>query len=104
MPIATVFVIGTVALGVVVVLLLRFVPRKISRVMVGTTIILAAFVLWWAEHKPRRPHTVSSNATSAPALPSVTLLVPAATGFASEVVKAGHEIKTTPEAGTPSAR
>jgi hypothetical protein len=62
MPIATVFVIGTVALGVVVALLLRFVPRKISRVMVGTIIILAAFVLWWAEHKPRRPHTVSSNA------------------------------------------
>ena len=48
MPIATVFVIGTVALGVVVALLLRFVPRKISRVMVGTIIILAAFVLWWA--------------------------------------------------------
>lgn len=62
MPIATVFVLGTLALGVVVALLLRFVPRKISRVMVGTIIILAAFVVWWAEHKPRRPHSVSFNA------------------------------------------
>jgi len=47
---------------VVVALLLRFIPRKFSRVMVGTIIILAPFVFWWAGHKPRRPHTVSSNA------------------------------------------
>ncbi len=62
MPIATVFVLGAIALGVVVALLLRFTPRKFSRVMVGTLIILAPIVLWWAGHKPRRPHTVSSNA------------------------------------------
>jgi len=62
MPIATVFVLGAIALGVVVALLLRFIPRKFSRVIVGTLIILAAFVLWWTGHKPRRPHTVSSNA------------------------------------------
>jgi len=62
MPIATVFVLGTIALGVVVALLLRFTPRRFSRVIVGTLIILAAFVLWWTGHKPRRPHTVSSNA------------------------------------------
>src|SRR2546426_3007349 len=62
MPLATVFVLGAIALGVVVALLLRFTPRKFSRVIVGTLIILAAFVLWWAGHKPRRPHTVSSNA------------------------------------------
>jgi hypothetical protein len=30
--------------------------------------------------------------------------VPAATGFASAVVKAGQEIKTVPEAVLPSAR
>jgi hypothetical protein len=31
-------------------------------VIVGTVIVLAVFLLWWAGHKPRRPHTVSSNA------------------------------------------
>jgi hypothetical protein len=62
MPLATGFVLGAIALGVVVALLLRFAPRKFSRLVVGTVLILAAFVLWWAGHKPRRPHTVSSNA------------------------------------------
>jgi len=62
MPIATVFVLGTIALGVVVALLLRFIPRKFSRVMVGTIIIFAVFVLWWTGHRPRRPHAVSSSA------------------------------------------
>jgi hypothetical protein len=62
MPLATGFVFGAIALGVVVALLLRFTPRKLSRVIVGTVIILAAFVLWWVGHKPRRPHTVSPNA------------------------------------------
>lgn len=62
MPLATWFILGAIALGVVVALLLRFTPRKFSRVVLGTVIILAAFVLWWAGHKPRRPPTVSSNA------------------------------------------
>jgi hypothetical protein len=62
MPIATGFVLGVIALGVIVALLLRFIPRRFSRVVLGTVIILAAFVLWWAGHKPRRPYTVSSNA------------------------------------------
>jgi hypothetical protein len=62
MPLATGFVLGAIALGVVVALLLRFTPRKLSRVIVGTVIILAAFALWWVGHKPRRPRTVSSNA------------------------------------------
>jgi hypothetical protein len=62
MPIATLFVLGAVALGLVVALLLRFTPRIFSRATVGTLIILAAFVLWWVGHRPRRPHTVSSNA------------------------------------------
>jgi hypothetical protein len=60
MPIAAGFVLGAIALGVVVALLLRFTPGKFSRVILATLIILAAFVFWWAE--PRRPHTVSSNA------------------------------------------
>src|SRR5689334_18980475 len=63
MPLATGFLLGAITLGVVVALLLRFVPsRKLSRVIVGTLIILAAFVLLWAGHKPRRPQTVLSNA------------------------------------------
>jgi hypothetical protein len=62
MPIAAVFVMGTIALGVVVALLLRFIPRRFSRVIVGTVLILAVFAFGWAEHKPRRPHTVSSTA------------------------------------------
>lgn len=62
MPIATGFVLGAITLGVVVALLLRFTPRKFTRVAVGTVIILAAVVLWWAGHKPQRPHTVSSSA------------------------------------------
>jgi len=62
MPIATGFVLGAIALGVVVALLLRFSPKKFTRVAVGTVIILAAVSLWWEGRKPRRPHTVSSNA------------------------------------------
>jgi len=62
MPLATGFVLGAFALGVVVALLLRFTPRRFSRAIVGMVIVLAAFALWWVGHKPRRPHTVSSNA------------------------------------------
>jgi len=62
MPLATGFVLGAIGLGVVVALLLRFTPRKFSRVIVGTVIVVAAFALWWVGHKPRRPQTVSSNA------------------------------------------
>jgi len=62
MPLATGFVLGAIALGVVGALLLRFIPRRFSRLIVGMLIVLAAFVLWWAGHKPRRPHTVSSSA------------------------------------------
>ncbi len=62
MPIATLFVLGAVALGVVVALLLRFTPKKFTRVALVTVIILATGALWWEGHKPRRPRTVSSNA------------------------------------------
>ena len=62
MPIATGFVLGAIALGVIVALVLRFTPKKFSRVVLGTVIILAVCVLWWLGHKPRRPRTVSSNA------------------------------------------
>ena len=69
MPIATVFVFGTIALGAVVALLLRFIRKKSGGTIVGTLIILASsvlwlapFVLWWTGHTPRRPRTVSSNA------------------------------------------
>src|SRR6266581_5464566 len=62
MPLATGFVLGAITLGVVVALLLRFTPKKFTRVVLGTVIILTAIVLWWGGHKPRRPRTVSSNA------------------------------------------
>ena len=62
MPIATAFVLGAIALGVVVALLLRFVPKKFSRAAAGAAIILAAFVLWWEGHTPRRPRTVTPGA------------------------------------------
>jgi len=61
-PIATGFVLGAIALGVIVALVLRFTPKKFSRVALGSVIILAVGVLWWLGHKPRRPRTVSSNA------------------------------------------
>jgi len=62
MPIATAFVLGAVALGVFVSLVLRFTSKKYSRVVVGTVIILAALVLFWEGRAPRRPRTVSSSA------------------------------------------
>jgi len=62
MPIATGFVLGAIALGVVVALVLRFTPKKLTRVVLGTVIILATVVLWWEGHNPRRPSTVSSEA------------------------------------------
>jgi hypothetical protein len=62
MPLATGFVLGAITLGVVVALLLRFVPQKFSRVIVGSVVVLAAFALWWVGHNPRRPRTVSSSA------------------------------------------
>jgi hypothetical protein len=62
MPLATGFVLGAVTLGVVIALVIRFTPKKFSRVALGTVVILAVGVLWWLGHKPRRPRTVSSNA------------------------------------------
>jgi hypothetical protein len=62
MPIATGFVLGAIALGVIVALVLRFTPKKFTSVVLGAVIILAAVVLWWEGHNPRRPRTVSSNA------------------------------------------
>jgi hypothetical protein len=62
MPIATGFVLGAIGLGIVVALLLRFAPKKLARVAVGTVIIFAAAMLWWEGHIPRRPRNVSSDA------------------------------------------
>ena len=64
-PVARWFVLGCLALGIIFAVLLRFTPRKFSRLTVGALIILAAFAIWpklRAGHIPRRPHTVSSNA------------------------------------------
>jgi len=46
MPLATGFVLGAITLGVVVALLLRFTPKKFTRVVLGRVIILTAVVLW----------------------------------------------------------
>lgn len=62
MPVGTGFVLGSITLGVVVALVLRYTPKKFSRVVLGIVIILAVGVLWWLGHKPRRPRAVSSNA------------------------------------------
>src|SRR5580700_11639363 len=62
MPVGTGFVLGSITLGVVVALLLRFTPKKFRRLALGTVIILATSVLWWLGHKPGRPHSISSNA------------------------------------------
>jgi hypothetical protein len=67
MPIATWFILGAVALGVFVALVLRFIPKKYSRVVVGTVVILATVVLFWEGCNPLRrpppaPPTVSTNA------------------------------------------
>ncbi len=62
MPVGAGFVLGSITLGVVVALLLRFIPKRFSRMVFGIVIILAAGVLWWLGHKPRRPGTVSSSA------------------------------------------
>jgi hypothetical protein len=62
MPLATGFVLGAIALGVIVALLLRFIPKRFSPVVIGAVVVLVAFGLWWIGHRPRRPHTVSSNA------------------------------------------
>jgi len=62
MPIATGFVLGAIALGLIVALVLRFTPKKFTRVVLGTVIILSVVVLWWEGHNPHRPRTVSSNA------------------------------------------
>ncbi|MGA9352423.1 MAG: hypothetical protein WBV46_01950 [Terriglobales bacterium] len=62
MPIAKGFLLGAIALGVIVALVLRFSRRKFTRVVLGTVIILAVVGLWWEGHNPGRPRSVSSNA------------------------------------------
>jgi hypothetical protein len=62
MPIGTWFVLGCLVLGGVFALLLRFTPKKFVGLALGTVIVLAVAVLWWAGRPPQRPHGVSSNA------------------------------------------
>jgi hypothetical protein len=62
MPIATGFVLGATALGLIIALVLRFAPKKFTGVVLGAVVILSAATLWWEGHSPRRPRTVSSNA------------------------------------------
>ena len=62
MPIARWFIVGAVALGVFVALVLRFASKKYSRVVVVMVVILATVVLFWEGREARRPSTVSSGA------------------------------------------
>jgi hypothetical protein len=62
MPIATWFVIGCLALGGLVALLLRFTPKRSLRMVVGTLIVLVALLALVARASTKRPHSVSSNA------------------------------------------
>src|SRR5207302_1603523 len=62
MPIATWFFLGALVLGGFVALLLRFTPKSLFGVVMGTVIVLIGVVLWWAGRSPQRPHSVSTNA------------------------------------------
>src|SRR6476620_9607117 len=59
-PVVRWFVLGGLALGGAVAVMLRFTPRKFSRMTgrltAGALIILVVFALWSAGHIPRRPH------------------------------------------------
>lgn len=50
------------------------------------------------------PEFATRSALNDPPVPGFTLVLPAATGFASAVVNAGHETSTTPDAGVEFAR
>src|SRR5215813_1163626 len=59
MPLATWFIIGSLAFGGVVALLLRFTPRRLLRTVLVTVTVLVAVALWWTGRRPQRPHSVS---------------------------------------------
>jgi hypothetical protein len=62
LPEATWFFLGTVLVGVVIALLLRFTSKKFTGVVLGAAVVLMAVVLWWAGRPPQRPQGVSPNA------------------------------------------
>ena len=62
MPIARWFVLGCFALGIVVAVLLRFTPKRLGVVVLGTRVVLVALPFWWAGMPRQRPHNVSYNA------------------------------------------
>jgi hypothetical protein len=62
MPFATWFILGCLALGGVVALLLRFTPKGLIGVVLGIVIVLVGVVFWWAGRPVQRPHGVSSHA------------------------------------------
>jgi hypothetical protein len=58
MPLAAGFVLGAIAMGIVVALILRSSSRKFRQVAGVTVVGLTVFVLGWVGHNPQRPHTV----------------------------------------------
>lgn len=62
MPLATAFVLGSLAFGGLVALLLRFTPKRYLRMVLVTVTVIVAAVLWWAGRRPQRPQAVSPKA------------------------------------------
>ena len=58
MPLAAGFVLGAIAMGIVVALILRSSSRKFRQVAGVTVVGLTVFVLWWVGHNSQLPHTV----------------------------------------------
>jgi hypothetical protein len=58
MPLAAGFVLGAIAMGVIVALVLRSSSKKFRQVAGVTVVGLTVFVLWSVGHNPQLPHTV----------------------------------------------
>src|SRR5262245_60455882 len=59
MPLATLFVLGSLAFGGLVALLLRFTPKRFLGTVLVTVTVLVAVGLWWTGRRPQRPQSVS---------------------------------------------
>lgn len=57
-PLTAGFVLGAIAMGVIVALILHSSSRKFRQVAGVTVVALTGFVLWWVGRDPQGPHTV----------------------------------------------
>jgi uncharacterized membrane protein YciS (DUF1049 family) len=58
MPLAAGFVVGAIAMGVIVALVLRSSSKKFRQVAGVIVVGLTAVMLWWLGRNPQRPRTV----------------------------------------------